>query len=250
VVLSIVPAFTVVAQTLPQGESTPYVAYIACVVAYWYCMTSAVHSSADAESSAQLPLILRGLNTDSPEDVAAGVWEVITRALQLFILAFYASTQHAPTQVYCELKKKDPDEKDALYASHHHAMSLIYALFVGFTSALLRVGVWYGVCFFQDNALHVMLENDLSRGGWPWACCVLYSVALLYSACWTATQIREQVLPLCGFTAVEARLRLLVVALSLAALYRQRDPQIIFALCNALSVLCVLVTGLTLRDLM
>jgi hypothetical protein len=244
VVLSIIPAFTVVSQTLPQGESTQYVAFIASAVAYWFCMTSAVGSSVDEASGGQLPLILRGLNTDSPEDAAAGLWEVITRALQLFLLAFYASVQHAPTQVYCKVKK----ESDAVYASDHHAMCLPYALLVGCISALLRVSVWYGVCSFQDNSFHVMLENDLSHGGWPWACCVLFSVALLYSACWTATQIREQTLPLCGFTSVTAKLKLLVCALALATLYRQREPQVIFALCNGLSVLCVLVTGLTMRD--
>jgi len=95
-----------------------------------------------------------------------------------------------------------------------------------------------------------MLENDLSRGGWDWAGCALYSALLLYSACWTATQLREQVLPLavCRVASVQGRLKVLVCTLALAALYRQRDAQLAFWLTAGLSALAVAVTGLTFRE--
>ena len=247
VVLSIIPAFCVAAQSLPARESTAYMAMIVSLVAYWCCMGTPVQASEDLDllPQQQVPFILRGLNTDTPEDeVIGGVWDVLLRALLLFVLAFYACVQHAPTHVYCDTKK----DRDAVYASAYHAQSPRYALFVGLVSALLRVCVWYGVCFFQNNAMHVMLENDLSRGGWPWGCCVLYSVALLFSACWTATQIREQVLPFFRVSSVGARLKLLVCALSLAALFRQRDAQVLFTLTGALCAASLLVTATTLRD--
>ena len=246
VVLSLVPAFCVASQSLPQRASTPWVAALASGVVYWYCMSVPVSASPQdpAADSALLllPRVLRGLQEDDP----GGVWDVVLRALQLFVLAFYACVQHAPTQVYCG----EDSSRPARYASHAHAQSRHYSLFVGLVSALLRVSLWYGVCLFQNNALHVMLENDLSRGGWDWAGCALYSALLLYSACWTATQLREQVLPLpvCRVASVQGRLKVLVCTLALAALYRQRDAQLAFWLTAGLSALAVAVTGLTFRE--
>jgi hypothetical protein len=105
------------------------------------------------------------------------------------------------------------------------------------------------VVSFQNNTLHVMLENDLSRGGWDWAGCVLYSAALLYSACWTASQIREQVLPFFKLSgSVPARIKLLVAALALAAIHRQRDAWAMFGVTDGLAGLAVLVTALTLKE--
>jgi hypothetical protein len=246
VVLSVVPAFCVVAQSLPQRDSTVYMAFVLAFWAYWYCMLTPVEASEDAQEMQALPRILRGLNSDTPEQEAAGVWDVVLRALQLFGLAFYACIQHAPTQVYINVEK----DRGTVYASGYHAKQPSYALFVGLASALIRVSVWYGVCFFQNNALHVMLENDLSRGGWDWVCCILYSTTLLFSACWTATQIREQVLPFFKHfpTTPPLRLKLVVCALSLAVLYRQRDAQAMFYATFGLLLASLLVTAATLRD--
>ena len=252
VILSLIPALVVASQGLPQRTSTTLVTVLLSVLAYYYCMVRVVEASLqDALAQTEpIPRILRGLNApdsmDSPDDdEASGVWDVLLRALQLFVLAFYACVQHAPTQVYCDAE--DERDQKAFFASGHLAKYPQYALLVGLVSALVRVCVWYGVCFFQNNALHVMLENDLSRGGWDRAGCVLYSVALLYSASWSATQVREQVLPLFNVTSVETRLKLLVLVLALAALDRQRHPQLMFALTTAFSLVCLAVTGLTLR---
>lgn len=247
VILSIIPAFCVVTQTLVQRDSTAYVFFIASGLTYWYCMVTPIAATAaDFPMAAQqLPSILRGLNTDgTQEEEVAGVWDVLLRALQLFVLAFYASIQHAPTQDYCASQ-----HGTVVYASSHYTNHASYALYVNLFSALIRVSVWYGVCFFQNNTLHVMLENDLSRGGWDWSCCVFYSTLLLYSACWTATQVREQVLPYFRLTAVADRLRLLVVILSLATLYRQRAPQyVLFPVSTALSLTSLAVTAVTLKS--
>lgn len=248
VILSLIPAFCVLSQTLPQRASTPWVATLVSLVAYWYCMTIPIQTSLLEYAEIpglRAPTVLHGLSQENLEAEAAGVWDVLLRALQLFVLAFYACVQHAPTELYY-LVTHDPH---AVYASGFYARSPRYALFVGLFSALFRVTVWYSVVFFQNNALHVMLENDLSRGGWDWAGCVLYSTALLYSACWTATQIREQVLPFFQFTSTAAsRVKLLVCALALAALHRQRDAQAMFGVTDGLSGLAILVTALTLKE--
>lgn len=248
VILSIVPAFCVISQPLPQRASTPWVAILVSLVAYWYCMAVPIQTSevlAVDMSTLRGPSVLHGLNLDSPEEEVAGVWDVVLRALQLFALAFYACVQHGPTEVYF-LARQDPD---AVYTSWAYAKSPHYALFVCLFSGLLRVCVWYGVVFFQNNTLHVMLENDLSRGGWDWAGCVLYSAALLYSACWTASQIREQVLPFFKLSgSVPARIKLLVAALALAAIHRQRDAWAMFGVADGLAGLTVLVTALTLKE--
>jgi hypothetical protein len=250
VILSLIPAFCVASQSLPQRAATPWVAILASLGVFLYCMAVPVPASADpglVEEGLLLPRVLRGLQEGGEVEVA-GVWDVVLRAVQLFVLAFYACVQHAPTQVYCGCGAEE--DRHAAYASHAHAQSRHYSLFVGLTSALLRVSLWYCVCLFQNNALHVMLENDLSRGGWDWAGCALYSALLLFCACWTATQIREQVLPLPVFrvSSVPGRLKLLVCALALAALYRQRDAQLVFSLTAGLSAASVVVTGVTLRD--
>ncbi len=243
VILSIIPAFCVVSQSLPQRASTPWVAVLVSLLAYWYCMTIPVQTFEWVEIPAyKTPRVLRGLNQDSPEAEAAGVWDVVLRALQLFVLAFYACVQHAPTEVYF-LTRNDPL---AVYASSWHARHPHYALFVGLFSGFFRVCLWYSVVFFQNNTLHVMLENDLSRGGWDWAGCVLFSTALLFSACWTATQIREQAF--FPSSSIQERLKLVVCALALAALHRQRDPQAMFGLTDGLSGLSLVVTALTLKE--
>ena len=249
VVLSLIPAFCVVSQSLPQRAMTAHVAILASLLAYLYCVNAPVPAAADdpfpGDEGGGLLSVLQGLN--EAEDRASGVWDVLLRALLLFVLAFYACVQHAPTQVYCS----DGEDVCAVYASHAHTQSRHYSLFVGLVSALLRVSVWYWVCLRQNNTLHVMLENDLSRGNWDWASYALYSGVLLFSACWTATQVREQVLPLLTvFPSASAtgRLRLLVCVLALAALYRQRDVHLSFYLTAGLAACSVVVTGLTLKD--
>jgi hypothetical protein len=233
IVLSLVPAFCLVAQSLPQGPSTPLVALLVAIMLVPYCATVPV-AATRLEISATLPTVLHGLNTASLEDEAVSVWDYMGRAVLLAALAFYASVQHAPI--------RDVVEDKALYASQHFAHRPRHTLLVCLVSAWVRVCVWYSVCHFQDNTLHVMLENDRSRGDWDWRCCVAYSVALLYSACWIATQLREQLLP--GLDQPD-RLKLLAAVLALAALFRMREPLALFTATLSLAAISVSVPPLT-----
>ena len=243
IVMCIVPAFCVIVQTLPQRTSTVLVAFLLSFVFLVVGMSITVATSPENAAIAQQgPSIVHslvGLHTVAEESV--GVREVVARAVQLFILAFYASFQHAPTHPYKTTRNP------AFYMSSHYDQNTRYATLVGLMGAWLRVASWYIVCFFQDNAMHVILENDHSMGGWDWACCILYMTSLLFSACWTATQLREQALAPLLLDSGTTRLKAAAFILALAALYRQRDADVVFLTTNILSVFALLTIALTLK---
>jgi hypothetical protein len=267
-ILSLVPTFCVVTQSLPQHQMSALILFLVSCVVLSRCLSASITDLPSEQnmlvSDQQQAAILHLSNTGRVEEESASVWEVVQRALQLFVLAFYASVQHAPTQEYFHVKEHHhPHQHDtyphhhptppalrrAVYASSHHSMNTRYALMVGLVGALVRVTFWYILCFFQDNTMHIMLENDHSRGPWDWSCCIVYMTALLYSGCWTATQIREQVLPhLKLHLKVSGHLKLTGLLLALAALYRQRDNGFgIFMATNALSLALLATTAFTLK---
>jgi hypothetical protein len=261
-ILSLIPAFCVVTQPLPQHQLTSVVVFVLSCAVLSRCLSAPVGPpppTAPQIGEANSVSVLPALNAQSAvEDESATVWGIVLRALQLFVLAFYASVQHAPTQEYFGLEQARKEHhshhhhqhrKGAVYASPHHSMHARYACLVGLVSAWLRVSFWYTLCFFQDNIMHIMLENDHSRGGWDWSCCIVYITALLYSGCWTATQIREQVLPHLRIDLLRGGgpLKLIALMLGLAALYRQRDGGAIFMATNALTLAVLATTALTLK---
>jgi hypothetical protein len=118
---------------------------------------------------------------------------------------------------------------------------------LGLVTAWVRVTFWYILCFLHDNVVHLMLSNDFSRGGFDWTCSILYMAALLYSGSWTATQIWEQVLPHFKLNSRHERLKFLALVLGLATLFRQRDGGAVFWATNALTLLALATTALTLK---
>jgi hypothetical protein len=239
--LAVIPVFFSLVHSLPQRHSTGLVSLVLGLLVLYVCTLAG-----EAELAERLPDIIRARRAHlvAPSPPAASLappsgltlGEVIARALQLFTLSFYACVQHAPTQVY--FRTDETSACDPAYASHHHARHAPYSLFIGLTAAWVRVLVWSAVCFMPDNALHALLEGDYSRN--EWACIILYMTALLYSACWTATQAREQVLPYFCVATEAGRLKALVCIVALAALYRQRSPDAMFYATDALSGVCVL----------
>lgn len=248
VALAVIPVFCLLVQPLPQRHSTALVSFLLCGVTFYVC---AIMAAVDDRSAAFRPAALSrrvpplqpvASPVMGPDTVALTVTQVILRALQLFLLGLYASIQHAPTQLYFDTVGGGRP----VYASHHHANHTPYFVFVGMISAWIRVCVWSGVCFFQDNPLHAMLENSVRSDTASWPCCIVYMTALLYSACWTATQIREQVLPR-FFDVGGGGLHWLVIVVALATLFRQRDPDAMFATTNMFTLLAVLTAVLTLK---
>lgn len=253
VALTIIPVCAAVMQPLPQRHSTALVSFIlSCLVLYVCTLTSVVDEGIDAHhpvmrhaSLAERPTLVL------PPPIELSVGEVVSRALQLFLLAFYACVQHAPTQVYFNTSKASSRINKPAYASNHHADHVGYCLIIGMLAAWLRLCVWSAICFFPDNRLHAMLENDHSvgaRGAWSWQCCIVYMTALLYSACWTTTQLLEQVLPRFSIDASADRLKCVVCVLVLATLFRQRDPLIMFVATYTLLGVCILASMLGVRQ--
>ena len=194
---------------------------------------------------------------ETPAPVALTLQEIVLRSLQLFLLGAYACIQHAPTQVFFDARHVQGDwggdgwdcgRGRPSYASLHHANHAGYSFFLGLVCAWLRVCAWSPVCFSQENFLHLMLEGD-RRGDWDWLCCAAYSLTLLYSACWTANQLREQILPrFLGADSDEpARLKAAVLVFALAALFRQRSPSLMFGITHALTAASVLTAYATLK---
>jgi hypothetical protein len=258
VALCIIPAFSVVVQTLPQRVSTAMVAFILNFGAFYVCMVTMawaqpesllVASTLSDEAASMGRTVGRALQpeplliTDTFADEAASVGQTVGRALQLFVLAFYACIQHAPTLVYF-----GTDAGPAVYASHHLARHAHYSLFIALVSAWLRVCVWSSVCFFQNNFMHIVLGGSTGGPEWDWFGCFVYMTALLYSACWTATQLREQVMPRLSSQELD-RLKLVVLTLALSTLLRQGGDQGMFILTTVLAGLSVLTTFLTLKAL-
>jgi hypothetical protein len=248
VILSIVPAFCVVVQSLPQRSMTAFIAFLlSCLLLLIGMTSSPPTASASVAYPQQGPYIVHslvGFHTVAEESV--GVREIVARAVQLFILAFYASFQHAP--IHPADSPSRPHDPLAFYTSHHFQVNARYATLVSLMGAWLRVASWYLLCYFQDNAMHVMLENDRSVGGWNRICCIAYMTTLLFSACWTATQLKEQALSPLSLDSDTARLKTVAAILALATLYRERNADLVFLTTNTLTVFALLATALTLQN--
>lgn len=276
--LVLIPAFCLAWQPLPQRHSTALVAFLLSWGVFYLCaimsavdagipttahtLEEAMHHSRLRHTPSQERLFIGRAPGEAPPaaSVALTLQEIVLRSLQLFLLGAYACIQHAPTQVYFDARHVQGDwggegwdcgRGRPTYASLHHANHAAYSFFLGLVSAWLRVCAWSPICFSQENFLHLMLEGDHRRGDWDWLCCAAYSVALLYSACWTATQLREQVLPrfVSGPASEEphVQLKATVLIFALAALYRQRDPGLMFGLTHALTAVSVLTAYATLK---
>jgi hypothetical protein len=117
VILSLVPTFCIVVQNLPQRDSTALLAFVLCCVFFYTSMVTtvmaegqevylAMHLSHSAESATagvqQHAVVVASASRDHSRSLAeesVGLWQFVWRSLQLFLLAFYACIQHAPTQV-------------------------------------------------------------------------------------------------------------------------------------------------------
>jgi hypothetical protein len=251
--LAVIPTFCLLVQPLPQRHSTALVSFLLCCATFYVCaiMAAVDEGRAASHPSHLLPAARQAASAHAVRDgLTLTVPQVIFRALQLFALGFYACIQHAPTQSYFDTAATAESPIHPTYASYHHANHAPYSLFIGMISAWLRVSVWSGLCFFQDNPLHAMLENSVRANEWSWPCCIIYMTTLLFSACWTATQIREQILPrfLSGRSGIGIGfLRALVLVIAVATIFRQRDPDSMFATANVLTGVSIISAILTLK---
>lgn len=275
VALTCIPALALVCMAVPQRHSTPLVGFVLALAAFYALaftplppparpapprMDSLVArqyvyvvprkarpvvAPADVEVS-PIPDVIptrrllesrkssRRLLTEAPPAVD-GVIMTIGRALQIYMLSFYASVHHGPLQVL--LSKEDERPQYGSYLLNHHSF---YGFSIRGAVSLFRICVWLAACYIQDNHLHVVYENDLSRRSWNWGCCFLLISNLAFSSVWTATQLKEQVLPLVWGQEKRVRfLKLMASVVFLAAVHHQREFSSTFYATSALSVLTV-----------
>ena len=88
VVLCLIPAFCIVAQNLPQRDSTALLSFALCCVLFYASMITA-----------PTVIVMDGQPWPATSGEKTHGISVVSRSLQLFLLAFYACIQHAPTQV-------------------------------------------------------------------------------------------------------------------------------------------------------
>jgi hypothetical protein len=93
-------------------------------------------------------------------------------------LTFYASICHGPLA-------------SQRYTSAGFAKGRWYSAWVCTAAGLTRAYTYLATAFFQDHALHALLDGS-GRPPEPWTAW-LYQAALVYSAAWACTQFTEQV---------------------------------------------------------
>jgi hypothetical protein len=239
VVLSWAPAFTVCSAPLLQRQSTTIVALVLGVIAFYVCAFSSPPAPPPlSDVRPQGPLMVyaapprlrstRALLTIQETSTLA----VVARALQLYLLAFYANVHHGQLQGI--VKDGDPE-----YGSYHLTASPFYGLVVRSFAALIRTCLWIAVGFLHDNQLHVMLDN--TRGAWGWPGCFVMSLNLLFNAIYTLRQAVQQTLPLTLKTTNvnEISRKYIAIIVTLAAAHRQRDFQSTFLTAASLSTITV-----------
>lgn len=233
--LALVPAFCLCAQALPERPGTACAALLGAGAAVFWGFTTALVRS-DGPGEAHDVLATSGL-PDSVEGRARGVWDTLSRALQLFVCAVYAGVQHAPIEGV-PVSGDARAHRSVQYCSEAMTSSADYATLLFFLSNCLRLcAVLYAV-HFQGNAMHVMLEGST---GWDFdkGCVIAFMAYLLYQACWTLTQARAQVMPLLpelGLHRERNRLKCIALCLAIATFPPAPNARTIFWCTNALAL--------------
>jgi len=246
--LSLAPALCVCSRALPQRHSTPLLALILALVAMYAGFTTPADAPSGQRRAVADVLPLPDARRPAGERTL-DAWRLVARALQLFACGLYACIQHAPTQTY-EGTVSEHKHEQVQYGSIRLHDDALYALCVGITAALIRLYPLVAACLFTGNAMHVLLEDD---GGWrpDRACAGAYMVALLYQACWTLTQLREQVLPHFRVLRLDQprnKTKALVLLLVLASYAPARHIEAVCLATNVLLGCSVLTVCLTLRQ--
>lgn len=197
-----IPAFAVGMQALPERPSTPVVLGTLTVALFYLSVfETATHTVRHPSVSISrrllavydpLPLPEPGLHED-----AHRVLDSLGASLLVLALTFYASVCHGPLV-------------GQRYTSPAFARGRWYTVAVCTAAGLTRAYTYVATAFFQDHALHVLLDGS-GRPPEPWTAW-LYQATLMYSAAWACSQLTEQVLlvHVCSLRAVDTLIGKLV----------------------------------------
>lgn len=256
--LSLIPAFCVVSQYVPERPSTPFTLLILSIALFWlgiaYEMDApptsapgtpellAIHqaqrllmtSQASQEDMSYQPrralLALhredyhrphRKPSTPVSHAIVQSVWDSLRYSLLVVALSFYASVNHGPTHSYNTHDEGDPYARR--YMSVQYLYSRSYSIWPTLTAGMLRAYVYLRTAWIHGNSMHLICENHIDRRETSLLCAWLYLVVLLYSAAWSSTQLSEQVLTVFIGDKTRIKMRFVVALLALAYLFQWKD---------------------------
>jgi hypothetical protein len=264
--LAVVPVFVLHMQKLPERPSTHLILFFLTMILFWMGLLSELsppqHHHAQYQPVMRQLLALNRMQWQQHhlnhqgqlalvEPIAAqdgpGALVTFFRVLLLYILAFYASVHHGPTQVYFSVADTTCNRSTARYLSHVINYNAQYTLGMAMIAALVRIFVYLAVCYFQNNALHVLFEFNLGHSGSPWVCAWIYLVTLLYSSVWSCTQLLEQVFPWFSLHPSLHKIKAVGAILVFAVYFHWKSNSTVFMATSILSGCIVFTTILTLK---
>jgi len=242
VIFSLAPAYCVLCQALPQRPSTVLIILLLGLSSFYVSMITnippiplAFQHPQSRISESRIPELDK-IFQPKESKVYNSVWETITNAIQLFILAFYASIHHGPLQVLIS----GNSNQHPVYTSHFMVTKFGYSCIIHFVSGLIRLSIWICVVWFQSNMLHILLELDQSRY-WAWLPSFLFMMTLLYESTWMITQITEQIFPWTHTNPI-SKLKFTLLTLSKAGMFQFQYMRWPFIMAQLLSILSIVNT--------
>lgn len=174
-----IPAFAVAMQALPERPSTPVVlGTLTLALFYLSVFETASHTVHHPSVAGARRLLAARPSEGGLHEDAHRVLDSLGGSLLVLALTFYASICHGPLV-------------SQRYTSAGFAKGRWYSAWVCTAAGLTRAYTYLATAFFQDHALHGLLDGS-GRPPEPWTAW-LYQAALVYSAAWACTQFTEQV---------------------------------------------------------
>ena len=214
--LSLLPAFCVVCQYVPERPATTLLLVLASLSLFLLCILYEADLVPAPEPRGPQPL-RRLLALHQGDHVARkqaphhkidmSISGSLLNSVVVVALAYFGTANHGPFYSSAGYKR---------YTSVQFVYNRAYSVWPTLTAAMLRAYVYLRTAWFSGNALHLMLHGR--RGPLPCAC--LYVAVLLVSAAWSCTQITEQVLTVFVADKTKMRMYSAVALLAVAYLFR------------------------------
>ena len=250
--LSLLPAFCVVCQYVPERPSTTFTLLVISIGLFWLgiahemealhpagarsgaeLLAENVHQSQRSlmllpESGRRLLALHRGdrlpasrSHKHDSHEITQSFWESLGYSLIIVGLTFYAAANHGPVHSYGTGDEGNPAARR--YMSVQYLYSKAYSVWPTLAAAMLRAYVYLRTAWLHGNALHLIYETTADARAVSHFCVWLHVVVLLYSAAWSCTQLTEQVLTVFVGDKTQLRMNFTVLLIAAAYLFQWRD---------------------------
>ena len=219
-VLSILPAFCLALQPVPERPSAPFALLVLSLALFWvgilYEFDLNPRAPYHPEVAQRRLMALSRKEWHHQHHTVQTVYHSTAYSITILCLALYASAQHGP--VHCLLDAQPTSRRR--YISAAFLTNRVYSVWPAVSAAMLRAYVILRTGWLHGNPLHIMLETDPALEDLSTFCAWMHLVVLLYSAAWSVTQLDQQVLTL--FQGAH-RHSAAATIVALAYLFRWRD---------------------------